>query len=176
MADGGYYDNFGVTVAVEWIKQIREEYSDRLGKIVVISIDAFPENNPEEKQEDRRQFAHFLNPQSGWGSEVLGPVKTVLNSRSAAQYGRDGIEFDLLKNDGGQAGPTGSGGKSTVAPLETPPECDGFVNVIPFVARQSGPLSWQLSDHDKDAIKTDWSSSETGSEVEVLKKCLDITK
>ncbi len=172
IADGGYYDNFGVTVAVEWIKQITEKYKDDLGKIVVVRIDAFPENSEKKTPEERSQFAHLMNPRTGWGSEVLGPLKTVLNSRSETQYGRDVIEFDLLKNDGGTPSSGESGNSST--PSSTKSECDGFVNVVPFVAAHSGPLSWQLSAEDKSNLDQDWSSDAIKQQIAILRTCLAI--
>jgi hypothetical protein len=173
IADGGYYDNFGVTVSVEWIKQITAKYGSQLGKIIVIRIDAFPETSEKKSPQERRKIKSFLNPHSGWGSEVLGPVKAILNSRSETQYGRDVIEFDLLKNDGGQPVQTMSSN-----PIASDPhaECDGLVNIVPFVASHSGPLSWQMSDSEKSEIKKDWCSDETKKQIALLRTCLGIVR
>jgi hypothetical protein len=173
IADGGYYDNFGVTVAVEWIKQITAEYGSQLGKIIVITIDAFPETSEKESLQERKENESFFNPRSGWGSEVLGPVKTILNSRSETQYGRDVIEFDLLKNDGGKHVQMTS---SSPIASDQPTECEGFVNIVPFVALHSGPLSWQLSDSDKCKIQKDWSSGQIQKQIALLKTCLAIAR
>jgi hypothetical protein len=173
VADGGYYDNFGVTVAVEWIRQIIASYHDKLGKVVVIVIDAFPETDPLKHKTLKTRPQHFtsLNPHSGWGSEVLGPVKTMLNSRSATQLGRDVIEFDLLQNDSDGS----AGGRPASSPVSlADAESNGFVNIIPFVASHSGPLSWQLSAQDTRAIEKDWNSDDIRKQIELLKRCLKI--
>jgi len=47
------------------------------------------------------------------------------------------------------------------------------VNVVPFVAQTSGPLSWQLSAGDIDNINSDWSKIKA-SQIALLKKCLAI--
>ena len=173
IADGGYYDNFGVTVAVEWIKQITEKYKDCLGKIVVVRIDAFPEDSEKKTPEERSQFAHLMNPRTGWGSEVLGPLKAMLNARSETQYGRDVIEFDLLKNDGGTPISAESENASP-PPSSSQSQCDGFVNIVPFVAAHSGPLSWQLSAQDKSDIDQDWSRDTIKQQIAILRTCLAI--
>jgi hypothetical protein len=169
IADGGYYDNFGVTVAVEWIKQIAAEYGSQLGKIIVIKINAFPETSEKASLQQLKEAESFFNPRSGWGSEVLGPVKAILNTRSETQYGRDVIEFDLLKNEGGKHIQMTSNSPNA---SDQAPECDGFINTVPFVALHSGPLSWQLSDSDKSEIQKDWSSCQIQEKIAVLKKCL----
>jgi hypothetical protein len=85
VADGGYYDNFGLVVALEWINEVVGKYrvpvwrlpchtagcSNKIAKIILIRINAFPDSS-------------LPNPHGGWTSEILGPVKTVLNARTAA--------------------------------------------------------------------------------------------
>jgi len=151
IADGGYYDNFGITVAEEWIKDVVQKYGNKLAKIIVVQIDAFPED---------QQRAPALNPNGAWSSEVLGPVKTMLNARSATQLGRDRIELDLLSDD--------LANRTTSA--SSPESCPGFLNVINFDAHHVGPLSWQLSRSEIDDIQRDWTSQ--ADQVISLKRCI----
>jgi hypothetical protein len=159
IADGGYYDNFGTTVALEWIKYITQKYRDKLGRIILLQVVAFPE------QQDQ---APSLNPNGGWSSEFFGPVKTILNARTATQFGRDQIELDLLRDE---IVKTVSTGAQLLAVPASKASCPGFLTVINFDAQHSGPLSWQLSQKEIDEIKGDWDQQR--SQVDIVKRCVD---
>jgi hypothetical protein len=155
IADGGYYDNFGVTAAAEWIDDIARRYgpsgSRTIGKILLIQIEAFPEKDP----------APLLNPIGGWTSEILGPVKGILDATSATQQGRNVLELGLLNNlDRGDVPSSNSA-------------CPNFITAFKFVAPRGGPLSWQLSDEEKCAIKDDW-EVEKGKVLKGLRACLNL--
>ena len=150
VADGGYYDNFGVTAAVEWIRDLLHrpgsQQNSRTPKIIVIMIEAFPEI-PENGD---------LKSGGAWSSEVLGPVNAVLDARTATQLGRDSLELALL----------GKGAEVT------PPKCSDPISVFRFTASHDGPLSWQLSEAETDEIQQDWNKPETQDELNQLKACI----
>lgn len=169
VADGGYYDNYGTTMAAEWIKDAFQRHRDQIGRIIMISIDAFPEKfdgnpapppNPTTKKRPER--AQLLDPNSGWGSEILGPIKTVINARSATQLGHDVIESDLLKLLNGLAKPASDD------------QCQNFVLRVPFVAEHDGPLSWQLSEPQIAQIDCDWKCGDIQDQVKLLSRCLGL--
>lgn len=155
IADGGYYDNFGVSAAIEWINDIARHYgpcgSGAIKKIVIIQIEALPEKDP----------APLLDPTGGWTSEILGPVKTVLDATSATQLGRDALELGLLDNFNRSGTPFSNSA------------CPNFITSFKFVAPNGGPLSWQLSDEEKCAINHDW-EVEKGKVLESLRTCLNL--
>jgi hypothetical protein len=153
VADGGYYDNYGITVAVEWLNDIikRHQLNDaikpQLGKIAIIEIDAFPE------EEKKAQYEEYGGTRSqamgGWSSEFIGPVKSVVNARTSTQLGRDLIELDLLNNLNCAANKQSLGSQN----------CPEFIKSFRFVAQHDGPLSWQLSPDQKANITNDWKTA-----------------
>ncbi len=191
VADGGYYDNYGTTVAAEWIKDAVQRHRQEIGKVVIISIDAFPEKfdgdpaPPKDPKTGKRpDRAPLLNPNSGWGSEILGPIKTVINARSATQLGRDAIELDLLKllNESSKAADKTAGAGSTSAPASADANsagsdinCEDSVIRVPFVAEHDGPLSWQLSQPQIAQIDCDWKCPDIQKRVSDLSRCLGLT-
>jgi hypothetical protein len=162
VADGGYYDNYGVTVAVEWLNDIMKKYPGKFGKVIIVEIDAFPE----EKKGDPRSRIYCPPPSSGsksmggWTSEFLGPLKSVLNARTSTQLGRDIIELELLKN---WNGPSNAPSCSPACPL---------INTFRFVAEHEGPLSWQLSRKEKACVDEDWKAQDVQDQVECLRQCV----
>ena len=190
VADGGYYDNYGTTMAAEWIKDAFQRHREEIGKVIIISIDAFPEKfdgdpapPPDPNTKKRPDRAPWMNPNSGWGSEILGPIKTVVNARSATQLGRDVIELDLLKMLNGLAKPAdkapGAESKSGTASPDANSaasdlDCEDSVIRVPFVAEHVGPLSWQLSQPQIAQIDCDWKCADIQKHVSDLSKCLGL--
>jgi hypothetical protein len=150
IADGGYYDNYGVTAAVRWIRHSVDMHPGDIGKVIVIGIDDAPE----------RDNTKPLRVSGGWSSEVIGPAKTAVNALFGAQSGRNQIELDLLLE--GLNGKM-SGSKSN---------CQDFASVFWFHALHAGPLSWQLSDEQAKDVQRDWSRRETQNLVAQLITCL----
>jgi hypothetical protein len=164
VADGGYYDNYGITVAVQWLNEIIKTYPGKFGKVIIVEIVAFPE-----EKKAGPAINDYCHPpsersksMSGWTSEFLGPVKSVLNARTSTQLGRDLIELSLLKNWNGT--PYGPTTRSTA--------CPQFINTFRFVAQHEGPLSWQLSDKEKGCVDEDWKAQD--EVVRSLRQCVGI--
>jgi len=171
VADGGYYDNFGLMVAVQWINDIVPKYriaygqnqnasssqKNQIGKIILIQIDAFPDSD---------DTIALSNPPGGggWTSEILGPVVTVLNSRSTAQIGRGLAEVNLLNNLNREYRDSSDSNDA----------CPKLISSFSFNALHSGPLSWQLSPREIDQINCDWVDQRTWKEVQRLQKCLGV--
>jgi hypothetical protein len=184
VADGGYYDNYGFTASAGWINYVIHNplYAKKIAKIIVIATDSFPEEDAPIAAtvvglpKGRRGW---LDPNSGWGSELLGPIKAALNARGAAQLGHDSIEAQLMENlDYLDSGPSVklSGGSARSFP------CPHFVTVVPMVAldyskarapKRVRPLSWQFSPDELNAIEADWLDSHVQESVKLLHACLD---
>jgi hypothetical protein len=150
IADGGYYDNYGVTAAVRWIRHSLDKHPGNIGKVIIIGIDDAPETDNTKP----------LHVSGGWSSELIGPAKTAVNALFGAQRGRNKIELDLLLE--------GLNGKAT----GSKPNCQDFASVFWFHALHSGPLSWQLSDEQAKDVQQDWSRRETQNLVDQLIACL----
>ncbi|MCE7986224.1 MAG: patatin-like phospholipase family protein [Caldilinea sp. CFX5] len=128
LADGGYYDNFGVVSALEWLNTVLP-HAQTVGrrKILLIQIEAsaFDEDGLPPPTEN-----------AGWLYNLAGPAITALNVQTTAQQQRNNMEFQLFYNayKGVQ------------------------IRRVKFTFGDSGPLSWQLSPQDITAIAQDLQS------------------
>lgn len=90
IADGGYFDNLGVMAAVEWVQAVLKTpgLRERIGKILILQIMAFPEDH------------QTLQPENGngWISALIGPVQGIVNVRTSTQVARSELELQLLKD------------------------------------------------------------------------------
>lgn len=90
IADGGYFDNFGVYTSVQMLDAFLEynkTQSDRVDKVIFIQIIAFPEL-PSSKD---------IHPDTGWLMEAIGSLKALLKVRSATQISGSRISIRLLQ-------------------------------------------------------------------------------
>ena len=85
VVDGGYYDNYGVASAVEWIDEALTAAEEPRSPVLVIQIRSFP-NDPQPNPATR-----------GWVFQAYAPPKTLLGVRTAAQLVRDRTELMLLR-------------------------------------------------------------------------------
>lgn len=136
VADGGYFDNFGTVAAVQWLRHVLESHADRIAKVVVIEIRAFPPTDPEPPKEDK-----------GLVYAIAGPLVTVLAVRNSTQVARSEIELSLLEELENRPS---TAGKIVRVPLRPPLQKD----------RPDPPLSWHLSREDKQRVCLDWLKQE----------------
>jgi len=85
VVDGGYYDNYGVASAVEWIDEALMAAKKTRAPVLVIQIRSFP-NDPQPSPQPR-----------GWFLQTYAPLKALLGVRTAAQLVRDRAELMLLR-------------------------------------------------------------------------------
>jgi hypothetical protein len=87
MLDGGYYDNFGIAAALDWLEQVLRERLDgkllQFKRVLVLQLRSSPQKPPT----DRRAS-------SGIKAELLGPVVGVLGMRGGSQVERNRIELN----------------------------------------------------------------------------------
>lgn len=126
VADGGYYDNFGVLSVVEWLQHVMEiEGAPR--RVLLVQIRAF---GPRDRAAARSR--------SGWAYATVGPLLTLLNVRDAAQVTRNNLDVAMLREVGRNHEP----------PFEI------VSAVFPLV--MDAPLSWDLSDVERRDIERHW--------------------
>ncbi|MBI3247057.1 MAG: patatin-like phospholipase family protein [Deltaproteobacteria bacterium] len=161
LIDGGYHDNFGVVSALEWLHTVLQQgillqpnvrqldipyvypathkiqevvFQLPFKRIAIVQLRAF---RPKDAQEQP--------PQGGAISAFLGPLIGLANIRDAAAHSRNEFElerFVTLWNERLQ-----NQGKPIT--LKT------FV-FEPSAETDSGPLSWQLSESQKDRLLCSW--------------------
>jgi hypothetical protein len=81
VVDAGYYDNFGIDVACEWIRRHRTDISTQFGGLIVLQVRAFP-----------CQFErHVMLPYPGGGPlrDVTSPLTAILNMRQRSPWYRN---------------------------------------------------------------------------------------
>jgi hypothetical protein len=129
LADGGYYDNFGVVTAIEWLTSLQAEYplEDLIEKVLIVQIRA---------SDDERRAPE---EDGGWVYATAGPLLTVLNVRTTSQ--RNNNEAHLL------------GIKAVLAQQGV------ALEAVDFELGIDSPLSWHLTRHEQEQIVAQWNES-----------------
>jgi hypothetical protein len=85
LCDGGYYDNFGVWSAVNWLQAVLNDQQrrQRFKKVVILEIWSAPFDKPENL------------PQV---NQLSAPASALLSVRTASQLARNQAEIGLLQN------------------------------------------------------------------------------
>jgi hypothetical protein len=86
VADGGYFDNFGVFSAIEFLNGVGATYLDSLGVngVLFVHIRASPLQDVPESE-------------GGLDYDLIGPIVTMNNVRNAGQVTRNTLELRLLR-------------------------------------------------------------------------------
>jgi hypothetical protein len=147
LIDGGYYDNFGVTAALDWLQPVLEARRKRISglefnKVVLIELRAFPLPN-----------RNCYKPAQGGSSALIGPALGLYNIRTGAAFSRNEIESerfiklwrDLLKDEGVQF-------RRFI--LEPPQLVSGSSDCKE--ENQAGPLSWHLTKKNLEDLDQQW--------------------
>ncbi len=141
VADGGFFDNYGVFSSLEWIKNhlLPQKKSNALNlkNILLLEIHAFSEEDtPPPKNV------------SGWKTALLGPVSVLLNARGSTQIARNNMEVEIMKE---KLKKDGLNLQQVVIsfPTDMPSPYPEEMNYTP-------PLSWKLSGEEKQVVKQAW--------------------
>jgi hypothetical protein len=86
MADGGYYDNYGMSTLIQWLRQALPSGASPIQAVMVVQIRAFPPDELHDK------------PRRGWLFQTIAPLDTMLDVRTAGQYAHNRDEFALLQD------------------------------------------------------------------------------
>ncbi|MCH9698307.1 MAG: patatin-like phospholipase family protein [Gammaproteobacteria bacterium] len=94
-ADGGYFDNFGVFTASQWLTDEVLPIQDKLNlkRIIFIEIRAFARPLHPELSADKERV---IKP-SGWLMALLGPLLAVTSVRNATQNTRNEYDVDVMQ-------------------------------------------------------------------------------
>jgi hypothetical protein len=144
VADGGYYDNFGVVTVVDYLRDVHPLLKKEGRRILLVQIRA---SNPWQAKPPERDRSYL--------SIASGPLKTILQVRTPSQIVRNERYISSLKAEWGDS-----------VGLET----------VIFQLDQDGPLSWHLSQSDKDKISAEWCSEANQSELIKLRKFMGVER
>jgi hypothetical protein len=133
-ADGGYYDNTGMGIAMRWLdRALSNRAPTDVSKVVAfVRIRSAPDvgSAPAKRA-------------GGWLYQVAGPVQTLANVRTTAQRDRALAELEFLQRMWCQNG------------IE--------IRSFEFAfERPQPPLSWQLSPPERAAIEREWNDHREG--------------
>ena len=140
IADGGYYDNSGMSLLCDWLdealsedqKSCAENAWKRITDVLVIQIRSSPPSGEPTPIYQR-----------GWFYQAIAPLALLLNVRNAAQNAHRDTEFLLLRDKWALSGVR--------------------IDEVIFTFRDRGdlnqaaaPLSWHLTQSQKDEIEREW--------------------
>jgi hypothetical protein len=130
VADGGYFDNSGMFTAVEWLDKYLDDFSKNLNikRVLLLQINASPEAKLPPK----------IKGDKGWFMEWIGPLQAVYSVRDSTQASRNSKEVELLAKRAERKG-------ITIKPF-----------VISFPEGYKQPLSWKLTEQQKENLRLGW--------------------
>lgn len=128
IADGGYFDNYGMLSLMIWLRMALESYRRAKPSILVLRIESFPE-------------AATLAPKArSWTYQLWAPLDAMLSVRETAQEIRDEAEFKLFKSD--------LQDKADIS--------DVLFRYTPPRGCSAPSLSWDLTELEKSCIRRAW--------------------
>ncbi len=156
-ADGGYFDNYGVFTANQWLTDEVLPFVDDLGikQIIFIEIRAFSV-----QMEQKPDTSITSQSRSGWIMALLGPLLTLANVRNATQNTRNEYDVDIMEVYQSKQI------DFHTYTIEFPAEITFFETKTPQMVKKvtdklstknyTPPLSWKLSNRQKKAICRGW--------------------
>jgi len=161
LIDGGYHDNYGVASALDWLGAVVDELDTQplpVERIAFIEIRAKQDIPKEEAQNE-------------WSSAWLGPVWGLLNSWGFAQTSSNDTAVNRAQASlNGAVNRQVTGLKKRLAEMNV--EFQSFV----FVPEWEGPLSWHLSEEDKDFIRKSWLCPNNQAVLRQLRSFLEVNE
>jgi hypothetical protein len=135
VADGGYYDNFGIVTLIEWMRKVVLRWPE-IGKpltaepplLLIVEVRESDYRGGNARQPHRR---------AGWTYAFTGPLNTMLEVRRSSQATRNDLDLQLF-SDWAQS----KGGWDVRRAI--------------FSLPADAPMSWHLSDGQKGFISGQW--------------------
>jgi hypothetical protein len=152
LGDGGYFDNSGVFMLSEWLKEaVGGSPPDSKKRILILQLDAFPDSEPQDTETVKK-----------WYYQLFSPIDTMLTVRSEGQIVRDtavGEDLQKLLN--------GYGYQTTWMLVRyTPPAANVMKDGVACPLQP--PLSWHLTPKEQLCIDTAWSQAQPNISPEVM--------
>jgi hypothetical protein len=166
LIDGGYYDNFGVTSALDWLQMVLEDRSNppsnttrakrlTFSKVAIIEIRAFP-----------LQTRTCYQAEQGASAALLGPMVGLYNIRTGSAYSRNEIELTRFIDTWNKR----------LRPLRVKIErfiFEPHLETLPNGCKKEqeiGPLSWHLTQADIGRLDSEWARTITGDNEDELSR------
>lgn len=132
IADGGYFDNSGMVTMVEWLNEwLDPQKGLNIKRVLLLQINAFPESTSSKS-----------TIEGGWFQAIIGPLLTLFSVRDTTQLSRVSTEVKLLKQRWENQV------KIAYCPIFFPKNGKN--------GEYKPPLSWTLTEKQKQNIKNGW--------------------
>jgi hypothetical protein len=136
IVDGGYYDNYGVASALDWLEPVLEARQNgatglNFSKVLIIQLRGFAEK-PEAE----------MKPSPGAKAALIGPLDALFAIRVGVAISRNTIDVDRFIDRWNRE-------LKDKVEIKT-------VEFVPDIKQTGGPLSWHLSKADIENLKASW--------------------
>lgn len=133
LADGGYYDNFGVVTVVSWLRSLSPDQLQQLKerRLLLVLLRAFPQGPG---------AAPGARQRNAWLYATAGPLLTVYHVRTSSQSAVGNVEVELIQSVLRSYG------------IES-------LQVI-FQLERASPLSWKLTREEQERIIAGWNDDD----------------
>lgn len=154
-ADGGYFDNSGFVTVAQWLDEwLKPEKNLNIKRVLVLQINAFPESPSNEE----------VQGNGGWFMATIGPLLAMFKVRDPVLASRNAMEADILVKSW----------KNQVDIRYFPIFFPSETEVPKFYkdGKYRPPLSWRLTDQEKQAIKDGWDAikGKEGGNIQNIKR------
>lgn len=145
IGDGGYYDNYGVSSAIEWLIQAiptkspcekstgKVDDKTSVRKLLWIEIEASPAKGGQAPDQVEKGLP---NKEWDWTSQLVAPLSTMMSVRTSGQAERNEVTLRMLN--------------------DLRPEGMEFQRVIFAYHDPGAPLSWHLTKNQQKSIYKSW--------------------
>jgi len=171
VADGGYFDNSGFVTGVESFYQlISQKQNNQIKRVLLLQINPFPDNSPKAKN-----YPNLL-------TTILGPLLTLYKVRDPILKSRNAMEVDLIKqweqisqnhsidfHYYSISFPTQEELKRWRSQQDSNSQKEG-TEIYNKKGEYEPPLSWKLTQRQKDEIKEGWEAIQHSKPIQDLKK------
>ncbi|HLK66121.1 MAG TPA: hypothetical protein VKU19_21955 [Bryobacteraceae bacterium] len=133
IADGGYYDNFGMATLVEWLDEALRGAEGRVSSVLVLQIRGNKVGTSDATPPAKNR---------GWFFQAMAPFTTLLAVRDSGQVAHNNIELALLQQKWAAKGVD--------------------IQSVTFeFGVEKPPLTWHLTPEEIRAIRTAWQEDMT---------------
>jgi hypothetical protein len=146
VVDGGYYDNYGMSSLAAWLDQALKTDGNEIKHVLVIQIHGAPTSPARDDH---------LGGYQSWLFQTYAPLSTIVGVRDGGQISHNNIEFNLLKR---------------VETAEKTLEIDSALFQFTDDGTEPPPLSWRLTQKQKDDIEKSWNLQLTGDDWATVRK------
>ena len=144
IVDGGYYDNYGVASALDWLQPVLEARRDGIAglnfsRVLIVQLRGFAE-----KSEAK------IKASPGAKAALIGPLDALFSIREGVAVSRNVIDVDRFIDRWNRE----LKGKVELKTVE----------FVPDSKQTAGPLSWHLSKKDIANLKASWGKTPPGGQ------------